>query len=432
MTSARIQPFCRKYNINIGCFDGMRINPRKLTQRNISLFIYNDHFCSIRKSNGIGFNQGIEDESKPNFKVVDNVVSDKLIKNFLRYYYKPKKIQSPLTNIIAYDLETFNKIKAVPYCSCLYKLSKTSGEQHRNTIEQEYQKCPNDCVAFKGSDCNNDMLDLVLSFEGAIKKVKNGIVGYNLHLIAHNGNGFDSNVVLNNLSQWRSVVKLIKNGAGKISLKIFTGYVDEKKKIPEDVHFRCGRVQINKIFKKIRQSYELQSCLLKQELEQDEIYDETWKAREHEWLPYVKNDLLSTAFCYARYTIGMGKLTVYGLKNSLILPSLAIKYFNSLRDENDEPIYTYTDAIMRKFVKNAIEVSRCNALIQHYASKNSDEVFNMFSKELNVNCNICDLLQKYFKFLNKHEKQNANEIDSKNDYYRDIDQKEKPVFLKSY
>ena len=22
MTSARIQPFCRKYNINIGCFDG--------------------------------------------------------------------------------------------------------------------------------------------------------------------------------------------------------------------------------------------------------------------------------------------------------------------------------------------------------------------------------------------------------------------------
>ena len=27
MTSARIQPFCRKYNINIGCFDGTRIKP---------------------------------------------------------------------------------------------------------------------------------------------------------------------------------------------------------------------------------------------------------------------------------------------------------------------------------------------------------------------------------------------------------------------
>ena len=44
MTSARIQPFCKKYNINIGCFDGHRINLRNLTQRNTSLFIYNNHF----------------------------------------------------------------------------------------------------------------------------------------------------------------------------------------------------------------------------------------------------------------------------------------------------------------------------------------------------------------------------------------------------
>ena len=30
MTSTRIQPLCRKYNINIGCFDGTGINPRNL------------------------------------------------------------------------------------------------------------------------------------------------------------------------------------------------------------------------------------------------------------------------------------------------------------------------------------------------------------------------------------------------------------------
>ena len=40
--------------------------------------------------------------------------------------------------------------------------------------------------------------------------------------------------------------------------------------------------------------------------------------------------------------MGMEKLTGFGMKNSLTLPSLANKYFNSLRDENDEPIYTYT------------------------------------------------------------------------------------------
>ena len=33
MTSARVGSFCRKYNINIGCFDGTRIIPRNITQR---------------------------------------------------------------------------------------------------------------------------------------------------------------------------------------------------------------------------------------------------------------------------------------------------------------------------------------------------------------------------------------------------------------
>ena len=51
------------------------------------------------------------------------------------------------------------------------------------------------------------------------KKVKNKIVEFNLYLIAHNGSGFDSYVVLNNIPQWRGVVKPIKNGASIVSLK---------------------------------------------------------------------------------------------------------------------------------------------------------------------------------------------------------------------
>ena len=82
------------------------------------------------------------------------------------------------------------------------------------------------------------------------KKVKNKIVEYNLYLIAHSGSGFDSYVVLKNLPQWRSVVKLIKNGAGINSLKIFNGYVNPVKKIPQYVHFRCGKVHINQSLKK--------------------------------------------------------------------------------------------------------------------------------------------------------------------------------------
>ena len=90
MASARVGSFCRKNNINIGCFDGTRINPRNLTQRVTSLFIYKNHFCLIWKSNGISFSQAIE-ELKNNFKVVDNVISDKHVKSFIKYDYKPKK-----------------------------------------------------------------------------------------------------------------------------------------------------------------------------------------------------------------------------------------------------------------------------------------------------------------------------------------------------
>ena len=89
MTSAIIQPFCRKYNININCFDGTRINLRNITQRNKALFIHNNHFCLIWKSQNISFNQAIEGELKPNIKVVDIKKSDKLVKNSNKYEYKP-------------------------------------------------------------------------------------------------------------------------------------------------------------------------------------------------------------------------------------------------------------------------------------------------------------------------------------------------------
>ena len=166
-------------------------------------------------------------------------------------------------------------------------------------------------------------------------------------------------------------------------------------------------------------------------MEHDEIYEDTWEARENEWLPYVKNDVLSTAFCYARYTMGMEELTKFGMKNSLTLPSLANKYFNSLRDENDEPIYTYTDPFMRNFVRKAVNGGRCNAFNQRYKSEIADEVFNIISKELNVNddSNGYEILEKYFEFLNKNEKEYTNEFDSKYNDYRDINQKEKTKYI---
>ena len=88
-------------------------------------------------------------------------------------------------------------------------------------------------------------------------------------------------------------------------------------------------------------------------MEHDEFYEDNWEEKENDWLPYLKKDVLSTASSYARYSKGMEELTGLGTKNSLTLPSLANKFFNSLRDENDEPIYTYINEYMRHFVGKA-------------------------------------------------------------------------------
>ena len=80
--------------------------------------------------------------------------------------------------------------------------------------------------------------------------------------------------------------------------------------------------------------------------------------------------------------MGMEELTRFGMKNSLTLPSFAKIFFNSLRDENDEPIYTYTDPFKRNFVRKSIKGGRCKAFNQHYKSEISDEVFNIFFKRI--------------------------------------------------
>ena len=143
MTSARIQPLCREYNINIGYYDGYSVYPRNFTDRKVALKMHYNNFCLISKSNGISLSQAIG-ELEPNFKVIDKVITDKHVKRFDKYEYKlfciriyqTKKVQSHLANINVYDLETFNTNKAVPYANCIYRSSKTSGKFNRDITDE--------------------------------------------------------------------------------------------------------------------------------------------------------------------------------------------------------------------------------------------------------------------------------------------------------
>ena len=109
-----------------------------------------------------------------------------------------------------------------------------------------------------------------------------------------------------------------------------------------------------------------------------------WDEKENESLPYVKNDVLSIAFSYARYSKSLEELIGFGMKNSLTLRSLAKKYNKKLRDKNNEPIYTYNDEFMRHFVRQSLNGGRCAAFNQYYKSSFSDELFKTMPQVLNI------------------------------------------------
>ena len=80
--------------------------------------------------------------------------------------------------------------------------------------------------------------------------------------------------------------------------------------------------------------------------------------------------------------MGVEELNNFSMKNAVILRSMSNRYFNTLRDENDEPIYTYTDPFMRNFVRQSIKRGRCAAFNQHYKFEIRDEVFVNISKKI--------------------------------------------------
>ena len=180
MTMSRIQPFCRANNINLGYYNNDRVFARSVTNRDSALYLYNNHFCLIWKSQGVSFNQAIQ-ELKNNFKIVDNYITDENVNSHFKYEFVPKKIQSHLSNFIVYDLETHNTDRARPYNMTFYRLSKIAGRYSRDPTQEGLKESINDTIAFAGDNCIGNALDFLLKFKGDERKVKNRIVEYNIY-----------------------------------------------------------------------------------------------------------------------------------------------------------------------------------------------------------------------------------------------------------
>ena len=117
----------------------------------------------------------------------------------------------------------------------------------------------------------------------------------------------------------------------------------------------------------------------------------------------------------------MEKITGFSMKDCLSLPGLGWKYFNSLRTEEDEPIYTYNDKYMRRFVRQSIKGGRVCAFIQYFKSPVYDDIKRIISKELCVKGNIYHIIEEYLRYKKKHYEIFENEYESQFNEYRDED-----------
>ena len=133
-----------------------------------------------------------------------------------------------MTNFIVYDLQTHNTDRAKAYCISIYRLSKIAGRYDRDPTENELEKSLQDTIAFPGDKCISNALDYCLKLKGEEYKINNKVVEYNLQMHAHNGSGFDTWIVLNNLDCDKRIVNVIKNGKGIIELKVINGYTEKK------------------------------------------------------------------------------------------------------------------------------------------------------------------------------------------------------------
>ena len=120
----------------------------------------------------------------------------------------------------------------------------------------------------------------------------------------------------------------------------------------------------------------------------------------------------------------MEENTGFSMKYSLLAPGLGCKYSNSLRTEEDEPIYTYNDKYVRWFARQSIKGGRVCAFNQYDKSKICRDVLKILPRETKIEGNVYDIIEAIIKYKSNHLKIIKEEYESKFVYYSDINEDE--------
>ena len=110
----------------------------------------------------------------------------------------------------------------------------------------ELIKCKEETFVFDEENCNTKVVDFSFKLEGQERKVCKKVVEKNFQLHAHNGSGYNIWQIWSILPCDKHIVDDIRNGKGKILLKLFNGYVcNDKKQSPQYLFIICGMTHLN-------------------------------------------------------------------------------------------------------------------------------------------------------------------------------------------
>ena len=170
---------------------------------------------------------------------------------------------------------------------------------------------------------------IIANYKGKPKyyKDKNGdflLSSYNYQLIGHNAAGLDNAIVFNSPSKTYTP-KVIQTSRGllKVSFRAGSVYDENNREIPQYMKFVCSKVHISGSLKKIQKKENIQSQLLKSEIDHNLENLHNYKEIEHIWRPYLVGDDLGLAALIAKHGNKIQKRTGVSFENSLTESSLA-------------------------------------------------------------------------------------------------------------
>ena len=263
MARCRIPEFCKRYKIDIGIYDlnSKRILPWTVKQKNICVHIHRNHYCVIWKKNRRDSLLNGIDEIENNFRYIKNKINENNLKQRIPYRFPKHETINQLENVFVFDLETHNDGEfAEAYAAGLYNVNRLKDKWDKDLTPHELEIEKENVIIFDTStgNCIMNMLKYISeNYEGDertyIDRDGDEIVSsYRLLLIAHNGSGFDSWVVLNSLTRDITDLKIIKTARGLISLSFRCGVkIVNTVEVPQYVKFTCSKSHIKGSLEKI-------------------------------------------------------------------------------------------------------------------------------------------------------------------------------------